>query len=504
MFTKLIIVLLSIPVSILTFVGRIIISLYSFTIFLLANLLNLLVALVMAVIQLILTVFAGLGRLILLLASSLISHLVYLYDQIKKYTLKFFSFLYRILIANKLLLRLTLFIVIVWSFIYLFNFFQTIPNPKKIKDFDQPGALLIYDKHAILLYRAYKNIYSFPVKLNEIPPILKEATLTATGGGFYNQRLVNILAKQLAKNTLSKNENNLTRPIKEAVIAFKIQTNFSQDQILELYLNTLSYGEGVIGIQAASQRYFRKNVTELTAKEAVFLAALPGASSKDKALIKKRISFILDKLQSSNRISSQQRKTIDQQKLEFQPTIAYKRAPHAVDYVLTFLNNRYGTNLYKKGMIVHTTVDLHLQNYLQQQLIDFIAKNKQNNATNAGVIVIDSQDGSILSMIGSANYFDEVNGQQNLLVAYRQVLKEAHIVKDIYDLQGKKIYVGPKHVYSTDSHLTDPNLFGLDEAFSRRLIIAVWAGSDNGVSITNDYGQVNNLHAESKYRKEGD
>jgi membrane peptidoglycan carboxypeptidase len=85
------------------------------------------------------------------------------------------------------------------------------------------------------------------------------------------------ITQQLVKNTLLTSERTLSRKIKEAVLALLVERTYSKEQILEMYLNNISYGGTSWGIQSASQKYFGKNVWELTLGEASLLAGLPTA-----------------------------------------------------------------------------------------------------------------------------------------------------------------------------------------------------------------------------------
>lgn len=138
---------------------------------------------------------------------------------------------------------------------------------------------------------------STPVKLDQIAPELKEATIAVEDRKFYEHHgfdivgvgraiLVNIkemsmaqgastLTQQLARNLYLTHEKTWSRKIKEAVYTAQLEMNFTKDEILQMYLNEIYYGHGAYGIEAASQLYFGKSATDLTLAESALLAGVP-------------------------------------------------------------------------------------------------------------------------------------------------------------------------------------------------------------------------------------
>lgn len=329
------------------------------------------------------------------------------------------------------------------------TFLRTLPDPHQLSDFKMPAATLIYDRNNTLLYSAYDNSYRIPVSLQSVPKTLIDATIATEDKRFYSHPGVDPIAivraifqnssreytsgastisQQLAKNIFLTNEKTITRKLKELVIALRVERRFTKDQILELYFNTVPYGGVANGVEAASQKYFGKHVSELTRKEAVFLASLPAAPSVFSQIDPKkqseteRMEYILNRMVEEGKITSIQKSEIKKEKLVFIPQITYKRAPHAVDFVLKTLEEKYGKDfVLHKGVVVKTTIDLPLQNYIQQVSLENISGSYDRNLTNAGIIVTDPKTGAILAMVGSVNYYDQNGGQYNVVTAKRQL-----------------------------------------------------------------------------------
>lgn len=334
-------------------------------------------------------------------------------------------------------------------FIVLINFLNTVPNPKTLADFSSSSSSQIFDKDNTLLFNSYSKQNRIPVSLSDVSPVLIKATVYSEDGRFYSHFGVDPIAiarsvfhnlfnestqggstitQQLAKNVFLTSEKSLSRKLEEALLAFRIEHNFSKDQILELYINAVSYGGDTVGVEAAAQRYFGKKAKDLSSKEAIYLASITSAPSiygpagNDRTSYKLKEQEVLEEMVSKKEITENEMKKIQEEKLVFNQPAIYKRAPHAVDYAIDELP-KYITNAKNasSGFLVKTTIDLPLQNYIQQNLILYITKERANNINNAGVIVIDPKTGAILAMVGSANYFDEGSGQYNTVLAKRQL-----------------------------------------------------------------------------------
>lgn len=193
---------------------------------------------------------------------------------------------------------LVLFITLVITIVYIF---QGIPSPKKLTERKVEVSTKIYDRNGILLYTIYKDKNRTPVSLNQVPDIVKYATLAAEDAEFYHHPGFSIrgilralvrnytkgelsggstITQQLVKNALLTPEKTLVRKIREIILAVLVEATYSKDKILEMYLNEVSYGGTAYGIEEASKTYFGKSVSQLTLAEAAFLAGLPKSPSK--------------------------------------------------------------------------------------------------------------------------------------------------------------------------------------------------------------------------------
>lgn len=183
-------------------------------------------------------------------------------------------------------------------FLFLGWVFYGIPSPEKLESGNLPVSTKIFDRNGQLIYEIYANQRRSPVKIEEIPDFVKQATIAIEDKDFYKhhgfsingiiraiyktvfQRKVqggSTLTQQLVKNALLSPERTLRRKIREFILATIVETIYSKDKILEMYLNQIPYGSTAYGIEAASELYFGKNAKDLTLAEAALLAGLTAA-----------------------------------------------------------------------------------------------------------------------------------------------------------------------------------------------------------------------------------
>lgn len=335
-----------------------------------------------------------------------------------------------------------------------------IPNPHSLSDFQMPAATLIYDQKGTLLYSTYTDSNRIPTTLQSVPPFMVEATLAAEDKRFYQHHGIDLvsfvrasfhnlissqkqggstLTQQVARSVFLNRQKTLSRKMMEAVIALRMEQNLTKNQILELYFNTTPYGGNAIGVEAAAQQYFGKSVSELTDKEALFLVSItpaPTVYGRDQRKDSPRIQYVLGQMRENKQITDQKYTELLTAPLTFAPQITYKRAPHAVDYILNELVQKFGEDTLNQGLVVKSSIDLDTQNRFQQMVSEEVAlHSKTFQFSNASALVVTPQDGRIISMVGSANYFDLSQGQVNLTTSPRQLGSTMKIVPYSYALE---------------------------------------------------------------------
>ncbi|MBC7260222.1 MAG: PBP1A family penicillin-binding protein [Chloroflexi bacterium] len=310
----------------------------------------------------------------------------------------------------------------------------------------------IYDRNGGLLYEIFDPYGGKRtlVPLSQISPYVRNATIATEDANFYRhpgfdplsvlralwydvteRRIVSggsTITQQLVKTLFLTPEVSLKRKITEAVLAAEITRRYSKDEILEIYLNEINYGNLAYGIEAAAETYFGKTAAALDLAESAFLAGLPQAPALydpyahfDAA--KKRQRVVLQLMVEQGYITSAQAEAAAQQALNLVPPRFGSEAPHFVAYVREILEQKYGTEvLYRGGFQVYTTLDPQMQAIAQRAVSEHIAQVRDPyHATNGALVALDVHTGEILAMVGSADFNDKsIDGQVNVTLRLRQ------------------------------------------------------------------------------------
>ncbi|HET9848539.1 MAG TPA: transglycosylase domain-containing protein [Candidatus Dormibacteraeota bacterium] len=326
----------------------------------------------------------------------------------------------------------------------------TLPDPSKLDL--AAGTVIVQDRNGTTIeQRNAQGLRVTPVKLSQISPLLRNATIAVEDKNFYSHHgidwarvikagVIDTLARrpeqgastiteQLAKlAVLNSPKKSVLVKLREAMVATSLESRYTKDQILEMYLNTIYYGHHATGIEAASQVYFGKHASELNLAEASLLAGLPnGPSYYDPVLHKDnaraRQSIVLDAMVRQNMITQAQADDA----LNTQLTFVMKEnrsslAPHFVDFVYEQLENLYGASVVNHGsFVVKTTLDLNLQKAAEHAVAVGQQRLGPLGADNGDFIAIDPKTGEILAMVGSADFFNnDIHGQFNVVTSRRQ------------------------------------------------------------------------------------
>jgi len=314
-------------------------------------------------------------------------------------------------------------------------FAKDLPRPEKFTESQVAQSTKIYDRTGqVLLYDIYGDERRTIVPLSTVPNNLKNAILAAEDANFYHHFGIDLksivrsilmdlkirkpiyggstISQQLIRSTFLTTNKTLSRKIKELVLTLELERRYSKDQILEWYLNQVPLGGNIYGVEAASQTYFRKSVSELSLEESALLASLikapsylsPSGSHQDELLARK--DYVLGRMAKLGFITEEEVKTAEEKVIQFSPITQPIKAPHFVMYVKDILEQKYGEDFLKTaGLKVYTTLDWDLQ-YFAETTIEEIAKSNEGyNAYNAALVSIDPKTGEILSMIGSKDWF---------------------------------------------------------------------------------------------------
>lgn len=330
---------------------------------------------------------------------------------------------------------------------------KDLPTPGKIKHRESAAATQIFDRNGRQLYAFHGDVKRIPVKEEELPKVMQEATITAEDRNFYHHIGIDIkgmaraaynvifkhqslqsgstITQQYVKNALLDPKQTFTRKIKEIILSIEIEVMYSKDQIMTMYLNEIPYGNNSYGVEAAANTFFDKHAKDLTLAEAATIAALPKAPTfyspygthPDRRLA--RVNYILDSmadLKYITRDEANQAKT-EAKNLKFAEPKEYIVAPHFVMYVKEQLVAKYGETMVNEGGLkVTTTLDWDKQEKAQNAIQEGAAGRFDNiNASNAAMVAIDPKKGELLAMVGSVDFFNkDIDGQVNVADSQRQ------------------------------------------------------------------------------------
>lgn len=340
---------------------------------------------------------------------------------------------------------------------------KDLPSPQELASRKQRVSTKIYDRHGTLLYNIYKDQNRTPVSLSEVPIQVRSATIAIEDAEFYSHPGFSIkgiiraiiknykedrltggstITQQLVKNTLLSPEKTYTRKLKEIVLAMKVELTFNKDEILEMYLNEVSYGGTAYGIQEASRTYFGKDAKYLSLAEAALLAGLPKSPTEfspfgtNPELSIARQKEVLKLMEVNDFITKEQRKLAENESIKFIDQKTDIKAPHFVMYVRQLLEEKYGKSVIDSGgMEITTSLDYSIQTLAEKVVEEELEKLIQLNVTNAAVVVLNPQTGEILAMVGSKNYFDTENdGNVNVTIRPRQPGSSIKVVNYAYAL----------------------------------------------------------------------
>ncbi len=312
----------------------------------------------------------------------------------------------------------------------------------------------IYDRHGNVLYELSDRGRRDVITLERVPDVLIQATIATEDKNFYLHTGVDwsavaraawqnwqadeivsgasTITQQLVRSLLMEEQDrydlSLGRKYREAIFALQVEDNFSKDEILEMYLNSIFYGHRSYGIVAAADTYLNKELSELSLAEAAFLAGIPQSPiyydpfvNPDAA--RRRQLVVLDLMERTGFINAAEKAEAIAEPIRLvSPEYPEAQAPHFVDFVKEQLLERYGTEGMRRGLQVHTTIDLRYQKLAEEiARAQIDAVGSKYNASNASVVIIHPETGEILAMVGSVDYYDEaISGQVNMAVQLRQ------------------------------------------------------------------------------------
>lgn len=325
------------------------------------------------------------------------------------------------------------------------------------------GTPRFFDRNGNLLFEMTTTEKRRWLAYNEIPQVVIDATIAAedktfwTNPGFNPSAIVaaaisnyrrtdarplgaSTITQQLVRHIAFSYQERVSvsyeRKLREIFLSFILTRQRSKQEILQMYLNEIYYGNLAYGIEAAAQTYFGKPAADLSLTEASFLAGLPQSPLQldpytNLEGARERQSFVLNQMLDEGSVSYLDAEVARSAPIRLVPRISLEEeaaskvleAPHFVLYAQAQLERRYGPDaLVRGGWQVTTSLDLNIQQFAEQAARDQVAaRAAEHNVSNAAVVILKPTTGEILGMVGSLNYFDaSIDGQVNIALSPRQ------------------------------------------------------------------------------------
>ena len=362
------------------------------------------------------------------------------------------------------------------------------PRLAQVATSDNFETTRIFDRNGALLYEFFDVGRRTSIPYADISPLLIDATVAVEDQSFFENTGVDYpgiartiyanvssgaeqggastITQQLIKAIVLTDEersyeNRYQRKMTEIILAQELSQQYTKEEILELYLNEIYYGNLAYGIEAAANTYFDQPARELTLPQAALLAGLPQLPTRydpfahlesgvlrgvqmdsnwltdltagaRAPLPKRRQITVLRRMVEDGYITAEEGRRAIADDLRFSTRAIPLNAPHFVFYVRQLLEEQYGPEFAGQGLSIYTTIDLRMQEVAQQHATERIQELEARNIHNAAVVVMQPGTGQILAMVGSVDYNgvkttttpgedgNVLDGQVNVAVSLRQ------------------------------------------------------------------------------------
>ncbi len=315
------------------------------------------------------------------------------------------------------------------SGVILGYFAYTLPDISGIDIIEKRPSIVLQTRDGVR-FATYGDLYGRMLRPNEIPTPIKQAVLATEDSHFYDHFGVNpfslvraawrnyqagrvveggsTLTQQLAKNLFLTPERSIQRKIREVLLAFWLEANYSKDEILALYLNRVYFGSGTFGVDAATRKYFAKPTKQITTAEAAMLAGLLKAPTYYAPTVnlkrsQNRSTVVIRRMQAEEYLTK-----AEADKLVKNPAVLrhagsnFKNVRYFSDWVVAEVQSYLGRT--EEDLVVTTTLDLKMQKVAEGSLEKQLKKNGKKFQVEQGALVSLSPTGAVKAMVGGRRY----------------------------------------------------------------------------------------------------
>jgi penicillin-binding protein 1C len=390
---------------------------------------------------------------------------------------------------------------------------RDINNPERLMNHNNTGIEL-KDQTGQVFY-SYGHMGGGDVPLKDISPNIQHALIASEDKDFYHNNGVSFrglaraiygdivnadptryggstITQQLVKNKLLTSNKNFLRKYQEMSMAVAVDRHYSKNDILDMYLNSVYFGEGSFGVKDAAKTYFNTTPDQLTvAQSAMLVGLLPAPTayspiSGSKKLAVREQHRVLTKMHENGYISSAEVKTAETAQLAFVDADAgpeNNHAQHFAQMIVDQMKQKYGEErMNRSGFEITTTLDLNSQEQAESIVAKRVAAYSANGGNNAALVAMDPRSGYVRALVGSVDWNNQQFGQVNMATTPRQ---PGSSFKPIY------------YTYAFDKHLITPATM-LDD---KQTTFGTWTPKDvdgylnHPVSVRNALAQSMNVPA---------
>lgn len=343
----------------------------------------------------------------------------------------------------KILLKITKYFFIISLGLILFLFFGIYYISRRL-DYTMPKIINIeiYDDNENLIQKINNVNKTNYVSIEDISPNVVNAFLSIEDKEYYEHKGINIkrilgalindlkeknfsqggstITQQYVKNIYLENDKTITRKINEALISINLELNYTKNEILEGYLNSIYFDHGIYGIEDASQFYFNKSSKDLTINEAAVLASIPKSPTyyspiKNKENNEKRKNLVLSEMLEDNKISKTDYDNLIQTYPEIYGEFDEKKMENAPYYFDSVIKELKSLDLfYNEDIKIYTSLDSNLNNIIQNSIKKYYPSQSD---LQIAIVAVDNK-GNIISEIGGKDY--SISSFNRATSAYRQ------------------------------------------------------------------------------------
>ncbi|HOG15821.1 MAG: Penicillin-binding protein 2D [Syntrophaceae bacterium PtaU1.Bin231] len=322
------------------------------------------------------------------------------------------------------------------SFLY-YVLLEELPSIAALKDYRPSLATRVYSDNNELIDEFFAEDRKI-IPYADVPKIVVQAFVAAEDARFFQHKGFDLqsitrafyknleagrivqggstITQQVAKLLYLSPEKSYLRKIKEAILAYKIDTYLTKEEILHLYLNHIYLGHGTYGIEAASEAYFGKSSRSLTLAEAAVLAGLPKAPTTYSPYVniekaRQRQAYVLDRMVEDGYITREDKEKAIAKPLHLRSIRPKdKIAPYFVEHIRRYIQEKYGSDvLYREGLEVYTTLNIEMQKAARTAMDKGLVELEDREGYDRGVVqgalvCMEAKTGAVKALVGGRNF----------------------------------------------------------------------------------------------------